>query len=116
MTRYDRIKELCSRNNCTINGIEKELGFARGSLYKIDKSQPSSERIEKLAKKLNTTSEYILKGEISDKDAYYLNDDAREMAQFMYDNPDYKVLFDATRNVKKEDIQFVKDMLDRFRG
>ena len=45
---------------------------------------------------------------------YYLDDDAREMAQFMYENPDYKVLFDASRKVKKEDIEFVKEMIDRL--
>ena len=50
----------------------------------------------------------------SNEDDYYLNDDARDMAQFLYDNPDYKVLFDASRKVKKEDIEFVKQMLDRL--
>lgn len=47
---------------------------------------------------------------------YYLNEDAREMAQFMYENPDYKVLFDATRKVKKEDIEFVKQFIDKMSG
>ena len=32
----------------------------------------------------------------------------------MYENPDYKVLFDASRKVKKEDIEFVKEMIDRL--
>lgn len=49
-------------------------------------------------------------------DTYYLNDDARELAQFMFENPEYKVLFDASRKVKKEDIAFVKQMIDRIRG
>ena len=49
-----------------------------------------------------------------EKEKYYLNDDAREMAQFMFDNPEYKVLFDATRKVKKEDIEFVKNFIERL--
>lgn len=48
------------------------------------------------------------------EESYYLNDDARDMAQFMYENPEYKVLFDASRKVKKEDIEFVKQMIDRM--
>ena len=48
------------------------------------------------------------------EDTYYLDDDARDMAQFMYENPEYKVLFDASRKVKKEDIDFVKQMIDRM--
>lgn len=49
-----------------------------------------------------------------DNNVYYLDDDARDMAQFMYENPEYKVLFDASRKVKKEDIDFVKQMIDRM--
>lgn len=52
----------------------------------------------------------------TDEQPYYLNDDAKEMAQFLYENPDYKVLFDASRKVKREDIEFVKQMIDRIRG
>lgn len=50
------------------------------------------------------------------EERYYLNDDAREMAQFLFENPEYKVLFDASRKVKKDDIDFVKQMIDRVRG
>lgn len=49
-----------------------------------------------------------------DEDTYYLNDEAKDMAQFMFENPEYKVLFDASRKVKKEDIAFVKEMIDRM--
>ena len=44
-------------------------------------------------------------------DSYYLNPEARDMAQFLFENPEYKVLFDASRKVKPEDIQFVKEMI-----
>lgn len=47
---------------------------------------------------------------------YYINDDAREMAQFMYENPEYKVLFDASRKISKEDIETVKTIMDRFKS
>ena len=47
---------------------------------------------------------------------YYLNDDAREMAQFMFENPEYKVLFDASRKISKEDIETVKNIMDKFRS
>lgn len=49
-------------------------------------------------------------------EVYYLDEDARNLAQFMFENPEYKVLFDASRKVKKEDIEFVKQMIDRVRG
>ena len=45
---------------------------------------------------------------------YYINDDARDFAQFLFENPEYRVLFDASRKVKKEDLEIVKELLDRF--
>lgn len=47
-------------------------------------------------------------------DSYYLNQDADETAQFLFQNPEYKVLFDASRKVKPEDINFVAEMIERL--
>ena len=47
---------------------------------------------------------------------YYIDDDARELAEFLHKNPDYKVLFDASKKVKPEDIEFVREMIDRMTG
>ena len=58
----------------------------------------------------NTTSSNI------EEIPYYLNDDASEMAQFMFENPEYKVLFDASRKVSKDDIDVVKAIMDKFKG
>ena len=69
---------------------------------------------------MNTVSFFAMDKDIDsitedDSDeSYYLDEDAREAAEFLHKNPDYKVLFDASRKVKKEDIEFVKQMLDRF--
>lgn len=49
-------------------------------------------------------------------ESYYLNDEARDLAEFLYRNPDYKVLFDASRKVKPQDIEFVKEMIERLGG
>lgn len=75
---------------------------------------PPMKRIAQIAETLNITTSDLVTNEESNDNSYYLNDDTREMARFMFDNPEYKVLFDATRNVKKEDIEFVKEMIDRL--
>lgn len=46
--------------------------------------------------------------------SYYFNEDADEAAQFLFENPEYKVLFDASRKVKKEDIDLVAEMIKRM--
>ncbi len=45
---------------------------------------------------------------------YYLDEDAREAAEFLHKNPDYKILFNAARKIKKEDIYLIKQIMDRF--
>ena len=47
---------------------------------------------------------------------YYLDEDARELAEFLFNNPSYKALFDASRKVKPEDLEFVRQMIERMGG
>lgn len=57
----------------------------------------------------------ILKSDIiEDIDArpYYLNPEAAKMAQEIYDNPQYKVLFDATKKLKPESIKEIMKFID----
>ena len=48
--------------------------------------------------------------------SYYINSEVAELAQEIYNNPELRVLFDATRNVSKEDLQLVVDMTKRLKG
>jgi len=62
MQIYGRIKDLCKQKGTTITQTELELGFSRGSLCKIDKNKPSSEKVEKLASYFKTSTSYIMNG------------------------------------------------------
>lgn len=46
---YRKIKDLCNSAGITITGLESKLGFARGSLSKIDNHKPSAEKLQKIA-------------------------------------------------------------------
>ena len=78
---------------------------------------PRMGKVQKLADYFGVNkSDLIEEKEDTVDETYYFNEDARELAEFMFKNPEYKVLFDASRKVKKEDIAFVKQMIDRVRG
>ncbi len=81
-------------------------------------SYPRIDKIELMANYFGITKADLVEDHSDNQDAeqYYLDPDARDMAQFLFENPEYKVLFDASRKVKKEDIEFVKQMIDRIRG
>ena len=99
--------------------VARETGITKSTFsdWKNGRSNPKDIKLQKIADLFGVSVEYIRTGkEKEDGEKYYLNDDARDMAQFMFENPEYKVLFDASRKVKKEDIEFVKEMIDRMRG
>ena len=117
MSAYDQIKKLCDERGIAVTALEKELGFGRGSIGKMRTVRPSADRIQKIADYFGVSFSYLMTGEEPENEQpYYLDDDAREMAQFMYENPEYKVLFDASRKISKEDIGTVKAILDKFKN
>jgi len=78
------------------------------------KKLPRMDKIQTMCNWLGIEKSDLLEDKESTPE-YYFNKDAREMAQFMFENPEYKVLFDASRKVSKEDIETVKTIMDKFR-
>ena len=78
------------------------------------KKMPRMDKIQTICNWLRIEKSDLLEDKKSKNSSYYLYDDAKELAEFLYTNPEYKVLFDATRKVKKDDIQFIKEMIDRM--
>lgn len=103
-------------NNKTQKDLVEDLGYDKSTVssWCSGNRVPKIDVIIDIAKYLHVNVGDLIEDNRNEEN-YYLNDDAKEMAQFLYNNPDYKVLFDASRKVKKEDIEFVKQMLDRFK-
>lgn len=111
------LKRLLELNNKQPADLVRDLKipFSTVSNWINAEKMPRMGNVELLANYFKCQKSDLIedKGE-SIPEAYYLNDDAREMAEFLYRNPKYKVLFDASRKVKPEDIEFVKQMIDRM--
>lgn len=112
-----RLKYYMNIKGCKQSDIARDLGINMSTISSWCNGVmiPRMEKIKMLADYFNINMSDLLEddNELNNK-SYYINDDAKDIAQFLYENPDYKVLFDASRKVKKEDIQFVKDMIDRL--
>lgn len=107
-------------NRKSQSDLVNDLGFNKSavSTWCNGTRLPRMDKVDILAKYFHIQrSDLIEEKSTRDDDAkYYFSDDARDLAEFMFKNPEYKVLFDASRKVKKEDIGFVKEMIDRVRG
>ena len=60
---YERIKMLCKQNGTNITALERELGFAKGSICKWENYEPSYERVKMIADRFHVSVEYIKNGE-----------------------------------------------------
>ena len=116
-TIKDRVKLLCKENDISMNKLEATLGLSKGYISKLNTSKPNADKLQIISSYFNVSLDYLMNGkDLENSESYYIDNEARELAEFLYKNPEYKVLFDASRNVKKEDILFVKEFMDRMRG
>lgn len=79
-------------------------------------TMPRIDKIQALCDWFDCNKTDLLETHAAPTERYYIDKDAQEMAEFLYKNPDYRVLFDASRKVKPQDIEFVKQMIDRMGG
>ncbi len=101
LTQEELAKRLGYKSKSTINKIEMGI------------NDISQTKIKAFAKALNTSIAYLMDWHDDTNNSNNINDDAKQIAKFVSDNPEYKPLVEASLKVKKEDIQFVKEMIDR---
>lgn len=120
MNSVDMVKEICKERNIPISKLERECGFSNGYIRSIKKGMFPADRMKKIADYLGVNVSDLMEDtdvpKNGQRDEYYWNEDARDLAQFLMENPAYKELFDASRKVKASDITIVKQLLDRFGG
>ena len=113
----ENLKRLLELNDKQAADIVRDLGipFSTVSNWINGLKMPRMGKIEMLAEYLHCDKSDLIedKGE-QVPDSYYLTDDARELAQFLFEHPEYKVLFDGVRKVKKEDMETIKALLEKF--
>lgn len=97
--------------------VAKDLNISKATLssWMNGTRIPRMNKVDLLCHYFNCKRSDIMENQddVVPEQHYYLDDEAREMAEFMHKNPNYKVLFDAVRNVSAEDIEFVRQMIDR---
>jgi len=71
----DRIKNLCKEKEITIARLEKELGFANGTIASTKSNNMRSDRLMAIADYFDVTMEYLLTG----KDSESISDWEKEL-------------------------------------
>lgn len=109
---YEKIKDVCRRKGITISALEKDLGFGKGYLSKVDRHKPSADRVKLIADYLGVSV-----GEIyGDADnVYYMDEATRETAEEIHQRPGMRALFSAARELSDDKLQAVAAMIERLK-
>ena len=112
MELKDRLKELRKRKGLSQVTLAEKLGLSKSTIgaYETGDISPSLEALNLIADFFNVDINYLLGKE--DGSTYYLDPEAAELANEIANRSELKVLFDATRDISKEDIEVVIRMLE----
>ena len=114
---YEVFEKLLKERGITIYKFCKDAKISESTIYtwKRKGSTVSGETAKKVADYFGVTVDYLMTGEEKGEQPYYLDDEARQMAEELAHNPNLHILFDAARTISKEDLQFVVDMVNRLK-
>lgn len=122
MAFSSNLRYLRKKNNMSQETLANKLGYK--SFTTIQKwetgiAEPSVSILQKLANIFNVSMDELLNCDLEDTinntEAYYLDPEAAQIAQEVFERPQMKVLFDASRKVSVEDLDLVINMLDRMK-
>lgn len=117
MTLSDRIQQLINQNDTSQSELEKKLGFGKGTISKWKGSTaPAADKLQKIAEHFGVTVDYLLTGNTgNDSEHYYANEETREIAQEIFENPDLRSLFHAARDLTPERLKAHIDFMQSLK-
>lgn len=121
MTIGERIKNRRMQLGMSVDDLAAELGKNRATVYRYEndeiKEMPTTV-LEPLAKILKTTPADLMGWSDGDDEplSYYLNPETAMIAQMLFENPEYHVLFDAAQGSSPENLLLAADLLRRLKG
>lgn len=111
----ERLEYLMKKNNVNQVELSSVLGMDRSTVNKwfTRCTMPRTGVIEKLSLYFGVQKSFFLDEKTPiDKRAYYFDEETAADAQYIHDNPDTKVVFDALRKMKPESIEEIKKFIE----
>ena len=102
--------------------FSEKTGINKGSIsqYTNGKNVPSNFTAKKIADAFNLNPAWVMGFDVpmkpkAEQTNYYVDNETAQIAQEIFDNKDLRILFDAAKDAKPQDLKMAADMLKRFK-
>ena len=116
----EKIKEILKTKGYSYEQLAKMTGFSESSISKIlggFNKNPTLKYLQSMAQALDCSlDDFFDWGDIEPTSPYYLDRNTGKLAQEIHDNPELRILFDATKDLPPEDLKAVIDIANRIKG
>lgn len=113
----DILKQQRVAHGYTQEELGKMVGLQKAAIYKYENGlliNPKRSLIQKLAEIFGVSPAYMMGIEDEKKQTYFNDPETVKMAQFLHDNPEYKVMFDSTRDLDPKSVKEIMEFI-RFK-
>lgn len=111
---YEVFEKLLQKFGVTTYQVSKSTGISQSTFsnWKARRNLIRGDKAKKIADYFGVSVDYLMTGrERENEPKYYLNDETTQVAQEIFENKELRVLFDAARDAKPEDLKTTYDML-----
>ena len=97
--------------------VAKDIGVSYTTFTSWIKctNYPRIDKIELLANYFRVNKADLIENKYSENEQYYNDPSVSEYAQAIKDNPDLRLLFDASKDMSKDDINFVINTIEMLK-
>ena len=123
MSSYENYAKLKETKGVNDFAVSKATGIAPATMsdWKNGRTEPKIDKLQKIADYFNVSIEYLMTGKDTEKVSdsgkkYYFSDETAELAQRAFEDKSTRILMDATRDLKPDDMKMVIDLAMRLKG
>lgn len=120
---WEIFERLMHEKGVTMYAVARNTGIAPSTLtdWRAGRYKPKADKMRRIADYFDVPVEYLLTGEMPPKESdsgqkWYFSDKTAETAQELFENKELRVLFDAARDARPEDLRLAADLLMRLKG
>ena len=113
-TMGQRIQELRKYNKMTGEELGQKLNVAKStvSLWEGGSRTPSTDMLQSIAKVFGVSTDYLLTDNEPTPKGYYVDPETAEYAEFLRTRPEAKMLFSASKDISKEEMEEVVNYIE----